>query len=173
MSSAPRSNVLTLHVLTFPAPSSPQNLTFSLHFPLHILKTQAADRSRSTTYAKCPEKLSNSWLTLAFSLQPLAFPSLAPHANVAATLVRFWTVSGPISLLLFTTPCSPTTCKTTSQNRSNSCLVAPACRAEASARRLEHPSEGESLGGARMHPEGHSTVTYGHLRSPTVTKFFF
>jgi hypothetical protein len=45
-------------------PLSPQNWTFSLQFPLHILKTHTSNRCRSTTYAKCLRKLSNSLLTL-------------------------------------------------------------------------------------------------------------
>ena len=50
---------------TRPAPGmSPRNCTFSLHFPLHILKTHTADRCRSTTYAKCARNLCNSALTL-------------------------------------------------------------------------------------------------------------
>jgi len=77
---------ITFHVSRFTFqrinPPSPQNLTVSLQFPSNILKTHTTGRCRSTTYAKCPRKLSNSWLTLLLQPEPAPqSPQLPPPAT--------------------------------------------------------------------------------------------
>jgi hypothetical protein len=99
----PRFNVSTFLVLPRRSPTkagsrrtplSPQNCAFSIHFPLHILKTHTSDRCRSTTCAKCRTELCNSQLTLLAS-------RITHHANVSAKVHRFYTVSTPFFDSLF------------------------------------------------------------------------
>jgi hypothetical protein len=62
-------------------PLSPQNFTVSLPFPFNILKTHTTDRCCPTTYAKCPRKLSNSWLTLLLPPPATGKPCPTTSAN--------------------------------------------------------------------------------------------
>jgi hypothetical protein len=107
-------------------PLSPQNCAFSLHFPLHILKTHPADRCGPTTYARCPRKLCNSELTLTpeWPQRPaaaLSHVSRTCHAGASArrrvtpASSQKYTVSTPFlhrfSIHFSLSDCPSTTCK--------------------------------------------------------------
>jgi len=139
---------------------SPHNLTFSLPFPSNILKIRTNDRWRSTTCAKCPRKLSNSWLTLlpcrlstGKPCPPTSANPLQRHPQIALFPRRFCAVfKGGISLLLVPQPLAkshPATSAIPDRQGIHSDIL------------YGYPY------GAHIHasrPGGNPAVTYGHLR---------